>query len=781
VRNVIILILVSSVCSFAQVDSSYLDYDLLTWADINEAVKREIQTKIISGSRVEQNLQDVSSTVFVISKEEIRDNGYVTLTDALKSLPGIRVSQPGSALEGETFLMRGLIGNQYAKILINDVPVKPFVVNGMPIGYQLPIAQAERIEIIYGPAATLYGADASAGIINIILKDSEYPTHAQANVEFGENGFTRVNVQYGGKLNVGNDVMKLMIYGGFTSFNDRKIKYDLDSLYNPDVYERFYGYDDPGDINYELRPNYLGSVGSPTIRNLPHNSNILGTDLRYKGMHLSLQRFFRRDHSALGLSPYAISYAIPINSFGETISNGSISYAQEYKKWSYQVRFSILDYNTETISSNSYIITGFGAILNTLIPDQLTGSTLDSVRTAIDNLYFTGIRFAASQSREYFSEAIFNFNISKALNLTAGINYQNGNGTPIENYLMNPFSTDLTSVDSNRFDIEEVSYTEVSSFAELSLNLEKIRLTLGGQLLNRSDDYLSDNDAILNPRIGLLYKVNPSLSFRSSFSKAFRYPSPFYTASTFTIKTESISQITTGSPNLTPENTLNYELGIRYIKPKLKLDASLYYLKTTDFLNYSLDVESQLDFISIGYFNEEDSYADLLGIQGRLQFYDVIPDSGLDAMFNFNYSVGEERIRGVSLTEAAELITLPDVRSQPNWMGQVRLKIDLFSDLTLTVDQTFMTNSFNRNTFRLPSDLLGVDSSNSSLYNKGYYIVDARLLFRINNKLNTLLRVDNVFNAKYAGIDATSDPDALIYNPQPLRMVRFGVNFNLNE
>ena len=44
-------------------------------------------------------------------------------------------------------------------------PVRPSVVGAMPIGSQLPIRQAERIEVIYGPAATIYGADAASGVI----------------------------------------------------------------------------------------------------------------------------------------------------------------------------------------------------------------------------------------------------------------------------------------------------------------------------------------------------------------------------------------------------------------------------------------------------------------------------------------------------------------------------------------------------------------------------------------------------------------------------------------
>ena len=65
------------------------------------------QIKMISGSRFPISAADLPFSTHIITKEEIRQNGYETLVDALKMVPGIRVSQPGSALEGETFLMRG--------------------------------------------------------------------------------------------------------------------------------------------------------------------------------------------------------------------------------------------------------------------------------------------------------------------------------------------------------------------------------------------------------------------------------------------------------------------------------------------------------------------------------------------------------------------------------------------------------------------------------------------------------------------------------------------------
>ncbi|MFT4568451.1 MAG: outer membrane receptor for ferrienterochelin and colicin [Saprospiraceae bacterium] len=133
---IFILFIFTALLLSGQVDSSLLEYDKLSWQHLESAQDQYLETKVISGSRSEQNLFDLPFTSHVITADEIAKNGYKTLVDALKHLPGIRVSQPGSALEGETFLMRGLQGNSYAKILINDVPIKPFVVPGMPIGAQ---------------------------------------------------------------------------------------------------------------------------------------------------------------------------------------------------------------------------------------------------------------------------------------------------------------------------------------------------------------------------------------------------------------------------------------------------------------------------------------------------------------------------------------------------------------------------------------------------------------------------------------------------------------------
>jgi len=177
-----------------QTDSVVLTADKLLLKDIRPAEITEIDQQVTAATRSSMSLKNLPFTVHVITKEEIRNNGYRTLVDALKMAPGIKISQPGNALEGETFLMRGLVGNPYAKILLNGNPIKPVAVRGMPIGAQLPIQQAERIEVIYGAQGTLYGSDASSGIINIVLEETQRPVYTQANLSVGNNEYTNLDV-----------------------------------------------------------------------------------------------------------------------------------------------------------------------------------------------------------------------------------------------------------------------------------------------------------------------------------------------------------------------------------------------------------------------------------------------------------------------------------------------------------------------------------------------------------------------------------------------------------
>lgn len=155
--------------------------------------------RVISAARSSKDVEELPLTAYVVYHEDIVNNRYVTLCDVLKSVPGFRVSQPQSGELGEAFMQRGLVGNTYTKILINGVDIKPSGTYGMTLGANIPIRQADRIEIIYGPASAEFGNDACVGIVNIVTRYPEKKSFTTADLYCGTGSMYYLDFHAGAK------------------------------------------------------------------------------------------------------------------------------------------------------------------------------------------------------------------------------------------------------------------------------------------------------------------------------------------------------------------------------------------------------------------------------------------------------------------------------------------------------------------------------------------------------------------------------------------------------
>ena len=763
----------------AQEDSLQVPFSKLTWEDMSSNPQLQINKKVSGASRSLKNIQDLPFTIYVIEGEDIRRNGHITLADVLKMLPGIRVSQPGSASEGETFMMRGLLGNAYAKILVNGIPIKPYIVSGMPIGAQLPIQQAERIEVIYGPAAALYGADASTGVINIVMIDSERPIFTNASLHVGSESYTSINTLFGGKIGKGTKVVKFRLFGTNTRQETRRIFFDED-LYNTENYLD----QNPNRIQAILsNPNYRGTSTEPLLGDVPHLSRSFGVDLSYQNFHLSYKNFFRQDHSAIGLNPAAISYAIPLTTIGESIQEGNFIYKKDLKFGNAQTTFNFLRYSVDNSTSSNYVSPTLANIFNVFALDSVKMPVADSLRTVINDNFFSGVRFANASSMEYSLEQVLNFKIGKS-ELNTGLRFQRGNGSPFVDFQPQPFSASLDTI-QNIIRNTDQDYTELNAFAQLFLALEKWNILVGGAYLYRNRTSFSEQVSTINPRIAVLFKAQPNLTFRASYSTAFKIPGPFFRETTYTLQESNFETILTGINPLQSERTLSYEAGLRWLpSPKIELDVAAYYSQTLDFLIY--DIIPNPNFtertLTAGYFNDENTSAKLFGIQSMLYLKNLMPAIGLSARISLGLSKGEEslfRTNGIggSLVRGSDKII--SLRAYPDIIAQAQLSFQPFPKFTFTLDNVFMSNSKTRNLVFIRQIVNnGLDISN--LNNDGYYTLDIMCNYQLNRNFQISGRFNNVLNKEYAGIDANGSPDILFYNPQSLFSFRIGVNYNLN-
>jgi iron complex outermembrane receptor protein len=130
--------------------------------------------QVTSVSKKEQNLSEAAAAIFVITQEDIHRSGASNLPDLLRFVPGLDVSQISA--NNWAISSRGF-NTQFANkllVLIDGRAVYTPLLGGVNWDTQdVPLEDIDRIEVVRGPGATLWGANAVNGVINILTKTAE--------------------------------------------------------------------------------------------------------------------------------------------------------------------------------------------------------------------------------------------------------------------------------------------------------------------------------------------------------------------------------------------------------------------------------------------------------------------------------------------------------------------------------------------------------------------------------------------------------------------------------
>lgn len=132
-----------------------------------------------------QSLENITANVDVITSDEIKTRGYKTISDALKAQPGISYTRNGGLGKATSIMLRGFSSKRIL-VLVDGVRYNdPASISGAHFQHIL-MENVERIEIVKGAQSGVWGADASAGVINIITKKATKDGFtASLNAEYG--------------------------------------------------------------------------------------------------------------------------------------------------------------------------------------------------------------------------------------------------------------------------------------------------------------------------------------------------------------------------------------------------------------------------------------------------------------------------------------------------------------------------------------------------------------------------------------------------------------------
>jgi vitamin B12 transporter len=141
----------------------------------------ELDEIVVSGGFTPIEEQRYGRSATVLTAEDIENRGFITVKEALRTVPGVSVSGTGDNLT--QVRIRGAEAN-HTLILIDGVQVSAgdseYVLSG------LETANIERIEVLRGPQSVFYGSNASAGVINIITKKGNLGTEYGGTLEVGD-------------------------------------------------------------------------------------------------------------------------------------------------------------------------------------------------------------------------------------------------------------------------------------------------------------------------------------------------------------------------------------------------------------------------------------------------------------------------------------------------------------------------------------------------------------------------------------------------------------------
>jgi iron complex outermembrane receptor protein len=163
------------------------------------------QIQVTSVSKRAESIGDAASAIYVISREDILRSGAATVPDMLRLAPNLEVSQASAS--GFVITARGFNGAPAAQnfsnkllVLIDGRTVYTPLFSGVYWDMQDVLPQdIERIEVISGPGATLWGANAVNGVINIITRTAAETQGGLAFATAGDHGRSAA-LRYGGRL-----------------------------------------------------------------------------------------------------------------------------------------------------------------------------------------------------------------------------------------------------------------------------------------------------------------------------------------------------------------------------------------------------------------------------------------------------------------------------------------------------------------------------------------------------------------------------------------------------
>ena len=169
---------------------------------VAQAAPGSLTTTVVTANRTEQPISDLLADVSIVDRDTIERSGATGVADVLARLPGIEIVRNGGPGNSTSVYLRGA-ESRFTAVYIDGVRIDSQSTGGAT-WEQIPLSQIDRIEVLRGPAAAVYGSDAIGGVIQLFTRKGEAGFHPYVGVGVGNKGTRRLEAGVSGTAGVDN-------------------------------------------------------------------------------------------------------------------------------------------------------------------------------------------------------------------------------------------------------------------------------------------------------------------------------------------------------------------------------------------------------------------------------------------------------------------------------------------------------------------------------------------------------------------------------------------------
>ncbi len=674
--------------------------------ELSESIK-DFGTVVVSAGRRKQTIEEVPVSMEIIRPQLIDNKGITDLEQAVDQSPGVYT------MDGQVSI-RGGGGFSYgagSRVLV--------LWNGMPLlsGYAgdtqwnaIPMEQTAQIEVMKGAASVLYGSGALNGVISLIEKEPGIIPESKVKVQYGiYDNPARNSLKWWSRSPMNQQIEA---YHGQMF---KKMGYTLSTtLFHNDGYKQ-------GETEYRGRVS-----GSLFFK--PRKIQGLKAGLGYNYQYQKTGNFLIWESDSLGYTPSG--GADTSNSESTLTYNiGHRFFIDPYLKYIDK------DNNRHNLKARIYSATNN----NINNPQQGSGAVI------------------------YFSEYQFQKQFGNGISVTTGI-------SNIYNVVVSKLFGDHTS-------------NNLAAYGQYEHKIGKLDVTVGVRLeyfemdgkSGDTDFYFGNdtNDLSKSPlypvfRTGLHYELAKYTHLRASFGQGIRYPA---VGERF-IQTSVGALNIFSNPNLRPEIGWSAEIGIKQglkiVSWKGMFDISAFVNQYSNMTEFSFGIYKPDSIVSLQLTDPSaiDYLPNWVGFQA--QNAEEARITGLDFSFNSSGKLGNiEIISLIGYTYMNPISLNSDTLYTSNFsdptskMLKYRFKHLAKADVEasykkISLGFSFRYNSFMSNIDRtFEDDIFGTYilpglKEYRKKYNKGVFVIDFRLGYKLNDNFRIGLIANNIFNAEYS-------------------------------